>query len=535
MVFSRPIAILSTAALVVVLSGCPSPFGYYSAGNELVKQVETSETAAAVPTETPNFLTAPTEGGTPVPVSGTVEQYRNQKISLECGTEGALIFYTYSIGTVGVPEPPDPDPYKPSTHLYKPFEPILVTGDATHVLIKAVAFMSLKLPSSIANLDMTISYTKDPTFSVPSGTYQTSISVTMTAPTSGSVIWYTTSGSPPVPEADMGFQVASPYTLTISSDTTLQAVAVMPDGTQSAVAVASYRFAPFQPQFSTGTSGVSSVILSWNPVATATSYNIYYRQGTTVSTSTGTQIHNVASPHTVAGLTGGSQYAFIVTAVNTNGESLPSAIVTVTPLLPSPSGLTVVSASTQAVYAKWSPVSGADHYEVYTDTSSTGSFTMLAWSGTATGAIVGTFAAGSINYFKVRSVDVAGNPGPLSAAVPSATFTTADMPVPASIATGSYPAPTQLPATAPSPDYWIRTVTLAFTQGAYTYLVWDRDYQNWSAFAIAAYDSSQNLVAQWVISGNRYISSFSIDPFSGDMLFVGQSTTSTVPWRSLKL
>lgn len=72
--------------------------------------------------------------------------------------------------------------------------------------------------------------------------------------------------------------------------------------------------------------------ISWNAVAGATSYNIYWSKKAGVSTTANsTKISNVASPYTHPVLTTGTWYYYVVTAVTASGESLPSGEVAVKP------------------------------------------------------------------------------------------------------------------------------------------------------------------------------------------------------------
>jgi uncharacterized protein (TIGR02145 family) len=88
---------------------------------------------------------------------------------------------------------------------------------------------------------------------------------------------------------------------------------------------------PSAPTISSATPGNASATVSWNTASSATSYNLYYAAGTTVTLTTGTKVTGVTSPKQVAGLTNGTQYAFAVSAVNTAGESGLSTIQTATP------------------------------------------------------------------------------------------------------------------------------------------------------------------------------------------------------------
>jgi lysophospholipase L1-like esterase len=66
-------------------------------------------------------------------------------------------------------------------------------------------------------------------------------------------------------------------------------------------------------------------------VTGATSYNIYYSTTTGVTKVTGLLVSGVTNPKVINGLTPGTPYYFIVTAVNANGESAESSQVTATP------------------------------------------------------------------------------------------------------------------------------------------------------------------------------------------------------------
>jgi uncharacterized protein (TIGR02145 family) len=90
--------------------------------------------------------------------------------------------------------------------------------------------------------------------------------------------------------------------------------------------------APSAPVISSVVSGDGSATVSWGAVTGATSYNLYYATGATVTIS-GTKLTGVTSPKQVTGLTDGTQYAFAVSAVNAGGESGLSNIVTATPNL----------------------------------------------------------------------------------------------------------------------------------------------------------------------------------------------------------
>ena len=70
--------------------------------------------------------------------------------------------------------------------------------------------------------------------------------------------------------------------------------------------------------------------LTWSAVSGATSYNVYWAQGSAVSTGSGTKVAVSAPPLVIKDLADATQYAFLATAVNSHGEGEPSAVATAT-------------------------------------------------------------------------------------------------------------------------------------------------------------------------------------------------------------
>ncbi len=118
-------------------------------------------------------------------------------------------------------------------------------------------------------------------------------------------------------------------------------------------------------------SGDGQATISWDTVSSATSYNLYWSTSTGVTTATGTKIATVTSPYTQTGLTNGTTYYWIVTAVNAGGESGASSQASAIPKVPAPGAPTNVAAASGDGQASisWTAVSGATSYNLYWSTS----------------------------------------------------------------------------------------------------------------------------------------------------------------------
>ena len=125
-----------------------------------------------------------------------------------------------------------------------------------------------------------------PTFSPPAGTYSGSQSVTISTTTAGSAIRYTTDGS--TPSSSYGTLYTGP--VTVSANTTLQAIAYQTNFVDSAVASASYTINGSQPVNITLQMSGANLQLTWP-------------QGTLLQTTnlTGPWVTNLAtSPYLVS-------------------------------------------------------------------------------------------------------------------------------------------------------------------------------------------------------------------------------------------
>jgi len=88
---------------------------------------------------------------------------------------------------------------------------------------------------------------------------------------------------------------------------------------------------PSAPTSVSAVAGDEQVTVSWDAVAGATSYNIYWKTSSPVTQLNGTKITGVTSPYIHTGLTNGVPIYYVVTAVGTGGESADSSEVNATP------------------------------------------------------------------------------------------------------------------------------------------------------------------------------------------------------------
>lgn len=177
-------------------------------------------------------------------------------------------------------------------------------------------------------------------------------------------------------------------TATVNSATTTQIVAVVPTGatsgpisvaTTSGTAYSGNSFSvlppatavPAAPGGVVATSGNTQVSISWNSVTGADSYNIYWLTSSGVTKANGNKFTNVTSPYVHSGLANNTAVYYVVTAVNSAGESVVSTEVNATPapaIPAAPTGVGAVAADAQNSIS-WNASFGATTYNVYWSTT----------------------------------------------------------------------------------------------------------------------------------------------------------------------
>ena len=129
---------------------------------------------------------------------------------------------------------------------------------------------------------------------------------------------------------------------------------------------------------STAVAGNGEASLTWDAVSGAASYALY--RGTERGGPYSFLAETQGTGYTSRGLSNGSPYYYIVTALNANGQSAYSALAAVTPqaeMLPAPAGVKAISGNGEASII-WNPVTSAVSYNVFRATSRGGPYTVLS-------------------------------------------------------------------------------------------------------------------------------------------------------------
>ncbi|MHB8773449.1 MAG: fibronectin type III domain-containing protein [Syntrophales bacterium] len=168
------------------------------------------------------------------------------------------------------------------------------------------------------------------------------------------------------------------------------------------------------PSGITATPGNGQVTISWTAQTDATSYNIYWSTIPGVTTVNGTPITGVASPYIHSGLTSGTTYYYIVTAVNKDGESAPSSEVSATLAKPAPTGVSATPGNGQVTIV-WTAQTDATSYNIYWSTTPGVTIaTGTKITGAASPYIHSGLSNGTTYYYVVTAGDSIGESAPSS-------------------------------------------------------------------------------------------------------------------------
>ncbi len=270
-----------------------------------------------------------------------------QSVTLSSGTSGATFYYTID----------DTTPTATST-LYSG----AITISATTTL-KAIGVKSGYTDSGIMSEDyvITLPQVATPTSSVAGGTYTSDQTITFSTDTDGASIYYTTDGSTPS-------AVSTLYTgaMTVASSTTLKAVGIKSEYSNSSIVTETYTLvtATPTPSVSGGTFGATQSVTLTSSTPGATIY--YTTDGSTPTTSSSlySSALTIASSTTLKALAVKSGYS------DSSVVTESYAFQTATPVA-SPVGLT--SSSSQSVTISSATTGSTIYYTTDGATPTTGS------------------------------------------------------------------------------------------------------------------------------------------------------------------
>ncbi|MGA8408084.1 MAG: glycoside hydrolase family 44 protein [Candidatus Acidiferrales bacterium] len=217
-----------------------------------------------------------------------------------------------------------------------------------------------------------------------------------------------------------------PYTQIATQSSTSYADTGLTNGTKYFYVVAAYNSAgssanstevnatpalppPTAPTGLAAAAGNAQIALTWTASACATSYHV--KRSTTSGAET--QISAPTSnSYTDTGLTNGTKYFYVVSAVNSGGESANSPEASATPAAPvtppaTPTGLQATGGNAQ-VSLTWNASTGATSYHVKRSTTTGGPFNSTLASPAATNYTDTSVTNGTAYYYVISAVNATG-------------------------------------------------------------------------------------------------------------------------------
>jgi len=270
-------------------------------------------------------------------------------------------------------------------------------------------------------------------------------------------------------------------------------------GNSSEVSATPALSVPAAPTGLTATAGNAQVMLVWTASAGATSYNVKR------STTNGSGYQTVSSPTTSSftdkPLTNGTIYYYVVTAVNSSGESSASTQASATPAAApqppaAPTGLTATAGNAQ-VSLSWTASAGATSYHVKRSTTSGTGYTQVA-APIAANSLDTTVTNGTAYFYVVSALNAAGE----SANSAQATATPANVAADVTITVD----PTK---TKPISPYIYGMNFYNGVSGAPPHLTFDRDGGNrWTAYNWET--NASNAGSDYIYDNDNYLSSSNV-------------------------
>ena len=185
-----------------------------------------------------------------------------------------------------------------------------------------------------------------------------------------------------------------------------------PASTPAAPTTPAASMVPAAPTALTAASGNQQVGLTWVASSGATSYHV---KRATTSGGPYTQLGSATvTGYTDAGLTNGTKYFYVVSALNTAGESANSSEASSTPTSPAPPPAApvaptslVAAAGNQQVSLTWTASSGATSYHVKRATASGGPYTQVGAPATTSYSDPG-LTNGTTYFYVVSALNATG-------------------------------------------------------------------------------------------------------------------------------
>jgi fibronectin type 3 domain-containing protein len=256
---------------------------------------------------------------------------------------------------------------------------------------------------------------------------------------------------------------------------------------------------PATPSGLQATAGNAQVSLNWTASTGATSYHV---KRATTSGGPYTQISApTAASFTDAGLTNGTTYFYVVSALNATGESANSAQASATPVAPAtppaaPSGLQATAGNAQ-VSLNWTASAGATSYHVKRSTTNGGPYTQVAAPTTTSDTDTG-LTNGTTYYYVVSALNGAGESANSSQASATPAGAAADVTI------------TVNPAIAKPISPYIYGINFySGVTGAPPLLTMDRDGGNrWTAYNWE--NNASNAGSDYLYESDSYLSSSNV-------------------------
>jgi DNA gyrase inhibitor GyrI len=180
--------------------------------------------------------------------------------------------------------------------------------------------------------------------------------------------------------------------------------------------------APLAPTGLVATAGDARAALNWIASSNATSYNV--KRSTTNGGPYAIVANVTTTNYTNTGLSNGTTYYYVVSALNAGGESANSAPASVTPQPFAPTDLSATAVSSSQINLVWNQFTNASSYNVKRSTTNGGPYAVIASGVTATNYPDSNLAGGTVYYYVVSAV-VDGNETSNSVQATATTFSPA--------------------------------------------------------------------------------------------------------------